>query len=143
MLLPFTSARTASFKEEAHVFVEQLVNKAATQLTENSISQVERIERMNAFFNNYFAVESIGKWILGRYWIKASEKERGEYLVLFQDIIITLLIDRFSLNSKKSLRIHKSKIQDAENITIFSEIHQKKGFLPLELIDELLVQVTL
>ena len=57
----FNSARSATFKKEASIFVGQLVNKVATQLTENSISQLERIDRFKFFFNSYFAVEGIGK----------------------------------------------------------------------------------
>ena len=57
----FNSARSATFKKEASIFVEQLVNKVATQLNKNSISQLERIDRFKFFLNSYFAVEGIGK----------------------------------------------------------------------------------
>ena len=77
------------------------MHKAATQLTEYSFSQAERIERFKTFFNNHFTVEGIGKWILRRHWKKASERERGKYVVLFEDMIVLLLVDRFASYSRK------------------------------------------
>ena len=127
LLLSFNSARSTSFKEEATVFIEQLVDKAARQLTDKTISRDERIEHFKTFFNNHFAVEGIGKWILGRYWRQASEKERDEYLFLFEDMMVSLLVDRFASYTGKQLHIYKSEVQDEKNVTIFSNILKKNG----------------
>jgi phospholipid transport system substrate-binding protein len=131
VLLSLNSARSTSFKEEATFFVEQMVEKAATQLTDKTISRDERIERFKIYINDYFAVEGIGKWILGRYWRLASERERDEYLVLFEEMMVFLLVDRYPSYTGEPLHIHKSVIQDEKNVTIFSNIIQKNGKPPI------------
>jgi len=103
------------------------VDKATKDLTEKTISRDERIERFKAYFNNYFAVEGIGKWVLGRYWQKTSEKERAEYLALFEDMMVFLIVDRFTSYTGEPLQIQKSEVQDEKNITILSDIPQKNG----------------
>jgi phospholipid transport system substrate-binding protein len=127
LLLSFNSAHSTSFKKEATLFVEQLVDKATKKLTDKTISRDERVEHFKVFFNNHFAVEGIGKWILGRYWRQASEKERNEYLILFEDMMVFLIVDRFSSYTGKQLHIHKSEVQDEKNVTVFSNILKKNG----------------
>jgi len=119
------TARPDSFKEDATLFIEQMVSQAASELTKKNISRNRRVESFKAYFNNHFAVEGIGKWILGRYWQKASEKERDEYLALFEQMMVFLLVDKFSSYTGEPLHIKRSVIQDDNNVTIFSYLQQK------------------
>ena len=125
--LYFSSARSASFEEEATLFVEEMADKAIKQLTDKTAPRDERIERFRTYFNNHFAVHGIGKWILGRHWRKATEKEREEYLVLFEDLMVIFYVDRFASYAGEPLHIHKSLTKDVNNATVFSEIPQEDG----------------
>jgi len=122
-----TPALSASFEEEATQFVQNLAEKAIRELTDKTTPRDQRIERFRIYFNDHFAVSGIGKWILGRHWRKASEAERAEYLVLFEDLMVVSYVDRFATYVGEPLHIHKSLVQDENNVTVFSEIHQKKG----------------
>jgi phospholipid transport system substrate-binding protein len=123
----FSSSRSASFEEEAIFFVDEIADKAIKQLTEKEVSRDERVKRFKTFFNNHFAVIGIGKWIIGRYWRQATEKEREEYIALFEDMVAFFFVDRFLSYAGKPLHIHTSLVQDDKNVTIFSDIHQKNG----------------
>jgi len=122
-----TPALSASFEEEATEFVQNLAEMAIRDLTDKSTPRTQRIERFRTYFNEHFAVSGIGKWILGRHWRKASEAERSEYLILFEDLMVVSYVDRFAAYVGEPLHIHKALIQDENNITVFSEIHQKEG----------------
>jgi len=121
------SARSASFEEEATLFVEEMADKAIKKLTDKTAPQDERIERFRTYLNTHFDVESIGEWILGRYWNKATEMEQKEYLNLFEDLIVVSYVDRFASYAGEPLHILKSHAQDEKHVTVFSEIHQKDG----------------
>ncbi len=122
-----TSALSASFEEEATGFVRNLAEKAVRELTDRSTPREQRIERFRLYFNEHFAVRGIGKWILGRHWRKASEAERAEYLKLFEDLMVVSYVDRFAAYVGEPLYIYKTLVQDAQNVTVFSEIQQKEG----------------
>jgi phospholipid transport system substrate-binding protein len=120
-------ALSASFEEEATTFVKGLAEKAIRELTDKSVPREQRIGRFRNYFNDHFAVNGIGKWILGRHWRKASEAERAEYLELFEDLMVVSYVDRFAAYVGEPLHIQKALIQDQNNITVFSEISQEKS----------------
>jgi phospholipid transport system substrate-binding protein len=118
---------SASFEEEASIFVQDLAEKAIQELTDKQTPRTERIARFRTYFNNHFAVNGIGKWILGRHWRKASEAEQGEYLKLFEDLMVVSYVDRFAAYVGEPLNIHKATQLDKKNVTVFSDIRQQVG----------------
>ena len=81
--------------ESAKNFVISLTNDALKSLTVAGITKKERRERFRALMLEKFAFKVIAKWVLGRYWRKASEKEKAEYLTLFEDLMVVTYADRF------------------------------------------------
>ncbi|MBC8268830.1 MAG: ABC transporter substrate-binding protein [Rhodospirillaceae bacterium] len=118
---------SASFEEEATTFVQNLAEKAIRELTDKNKPRDERIDQFRTYFNDHFAVSGIGKWILGRHWRKANEAERAEYLQLFEDLMVVSYVDRFAAYVGEPLHIHKSLVQDDNNVTVYSDIHQEEG----------------
>ena len=55
--------------------------------------------------NSYFDIKGIGKWALGRYWRKTSKSERSEYLVLFENLIVSTYANRFSQYTKEKITV--------------------------------------
>jgi phospholipid transport system substrate-binding protein len=127
--LTFSSspARSASFEEEATIFVQDLAQKAVLELTDKSAPREQRIQRFREYFNKHFAVRGIGKWILGRHWRKAKQPQQEEYLMLFEDLMVVSYVDRFAAYAGEPLRIQKALVQDEKNITVFSNFPQQEG----------------
>ena len=122
--LPAKSAQASSFEAEATAFVKNLAEKAISELTDKTAPRKQRIARFREFFNAHFAVKGIGKWILGRHWKKASDGEREEYLLLFEDLMVVSYVDRFATYAGEPLLIVKTLAQDDTNVTVFAEIEQ-------------------
>ena len=125
--LKLNPALSASFEEDATTFVQNLAEEAIRELTDKTAPRDARIQRFREFFNDQFAVRGIGKWILGRHWRKANEREREEYLKLFEDLMVVSYVDRFAAYAGEPLHIRKALTLDEKNVTIFSEIVQQKG----------------
>jgi phospholipid transport system substrate-binding protein len=89
--------------------------------------RVERVRRFRRLFEDYFAVQGIAKWILGRYWRRASDEERAEYLDLFEDMMVVSYVDRFSGYTGEALAITKAVALDDDNAMVFSEIARPTG----------------
>jgi len=76
-------------------------------------------------------VRSIGKFVLGRNWRRATDVERKEYMVLFEDLMVVTYVDRFQRYAGESLKVKKTRV-DAESIaTVFSEIERPDGAKPI------------
>lgn len=119
----FASAAVAADREEtARQFVESMADQAIQALAVPDISRSERIRRFRALFNDHFAVEAIGKWVLGRYWSRVSPADQREYLRLFEDYIVASYVDRFAAYTGEKLRILKAVGAANEPVTVFSEI---------------------
>ena len=56
----------------------------------------EREGEFRRLFTDNFAVGGIARFSLGRYWRRASPAQRKEYLVLFEDVVVTTWASQFS-----------------------------------------------
>src|SRR3990167_5367564 len=76
------------FREGAAKFIQSLADRAISTLTVQGITKSERRERFRSFLNEDFAVNTIGKWVLGKYWNQANETQQSEYLKLFENLLV-------------------------------------------------------
>lgn len=89
----------------ATAFMEQLSDQAIQALTQPDVPKEERERRARVLLRDNFAIPTIGQWVLGRYWRSATTEQREEYLRLFEDLIITTYVDRFSRFSGERLQV--------------------------------------
>jgi phospholipid transport system substrate-binding protein len=108
--------------DDGRRFVETLADRAIQSLTTGDVSRDERIHRFRQMFDENFAADAIGKWVLGRNWQQATPDEQTEYLKLFKDYIVASYVDRFAAYTGEKLQITKVLAKDGEPITVFSEI---------------------
>ncbi len=106
---------------DARSLVESLADQAVHALTEEDVSRGERIQRFREMFTGHFAVNAIGKWVLGPNWRRATPEERDEYLNLFEDYIIAAYVDRFAQYTGEELRTLKTT-SDGTTTNVFTEI---------------------
>ena len=112
-------------------FIRSLAQKAIGSLTDADVLRVERIDRFRALFSDSFAVRSIGKRALGRYWRKTGSEERMEYQKHFEQLMVVAYVDRFANYAGESLTIRESRIEDSAIATVFTEIHRRDGKKPI------------
>ena len=136
-----STAFASGFGKEAETFIQTMADKAMASFRTQEEGQ--RNEEFRTLLNEGFDVRAIGKWVLGRYWRKASEAEKEEYLKLFEDFIIVTYSKRFedysgddisltvteSLEKNDSDAIVRSKIERpnvAEPILVDWRVKQNK-----------------
>ena len=118
---------------EARKFVERLSEKAIAQLTPKDISEAERVKRMRALLDEAFDVPVIGKFVLGIYWRRATEKERAEFLELYETVVAHTYAGLFKQYSGETFTVIKER-PVAGGAIVYGRITQTTGApLPLEL----------
>ena len=121
------SAQCNDLAEGAESFIGSMANTAIIRLTDGKISRSERKERMREFMDEYFFVPGIAQWVLGRFWRKASENERLEYVSLFEDLMVESYVDRFASYSGETLTILRTDIRNKSDVIVSCSILRPKS----------------
>ena len=106
-------------------FIQSLARRAIDSLTSPETARSERIERFRVMFNDNFAVRSMGKRALGRYWRKTTTDERMEYQKLFERLMVITYVDRFANYAGEDLNVLDNRIEDKAIATVFSELRRE------------------
>ena len=119
---------------DARKFVLTLADRTIKSLTAQDIDKVERRKRFRKLMLEYFAFKGIAKWVLGRYWRRASQPQREEFLGLFEDLMVVIYADRFAKYSGEKLDIGRSEIRGKNDILVHSLINRPEGLRPVTVI---------
>ncbi len=125
------AGRSQDSSEGAKTFVAGLADQAINALTFPDISKEERSKRFRVLLKDNFDVNTIARWVLGRYWNKANEAEQKEYLTLFEDLLVVTYVDRFANYAGESLNVTKSVAINEKDTVVYSEIVRTKGEAPV------------
>lgn len=130
-----TSGRAADTQAEAKAtaFVQSLAAEAIAALTAAGVTRDDREQRARDLLARYFAVDTIGRWVLGRYWQQATPDQQREYLSLFEDLIVTTYVDRFSRYSGETLDVNRAVAdENSGDVLVFSQITRPAGGQPVD-----------
>jgi len=108
LLISVSPARADEHLAASSEFIQTLADRAIATLTAEGQTTEVRRDQFRTLFREGFAINGIARFVLGRYWRRASEDDRTEYLALFEDVIVTTWADRFSEYSGE-----KFTVQDA------------------------------
>ena len=132
-ILVGASGVRADEASEAREFIDTLADKAIAALTIKDITREERFRRFRILLNDHFAVKTIGQWVLGRYWRRATIEEKREYLVLFEDLIVDTYADRFKRYSGENLAITDAVSKGKKDIIVSTLMTRPGGGQPIHI----------
>ena len=115
----------------ARKFVRDLADEAISKLTSPSLSTAQREKQFRSLLREKFDVSGMGKWVLGRYWRRATRAEKREYLVLFEDLIVSTYTKRLSAYTGESLKIIKVASRIQTQLMVFSHIERGSQQKPI------------
>jgi phospholipid transport system substrate-binding protein len=121
------AAGDAEFGEGARVFVERMAVNAISSLTEPNLAKDERRRRFRAMMHEYFAFKGIAKWVLGRYWRRATQAQRDKYVQLFEDLMVISYADRFERYSGETLSVERSEVRGGKDALVHSKLVRPNG----------------
>lgn len=130
LVLQPSIGRSALDGQTAQGFIEGLADNAIAALTPPDVPQEEREARARQLLRENFAVETIGQFVLGRYWKVATPEEREEYLRLFEDLIVTTYVDRFKRYTGQKLKVTGARDEPGGDMLVDSEI-ERSGAAPV------------
>ena len=117
ILLLFTEK---SFSIEPNVFIQSTVNRASAALSD-SFTKEEKIKELKNIAKETVDIKGIGFYTIGKHKKDMTDKEKSEYLKLFEKYFLKSFSDRLSEYANPKVRVDNSKILN-ENYTIVSSV---------------------
>jgi phospholipid transport system substrate-binding protein len=130
--LSSTAAFAKDFGQNAETFIQAMADKAVASVRSDLDENALR-EEFRSLLNEGFDVRAIGKWVLGRYWRKASSEEKEEYLKLFEDFIIATYTSRFKDygGDEITLKVVQSVTRNDKDAIVRSQIKRPQVAEPI------------
>ena len=108
-------------------FVQTMGDKALTSLTDRQIADGVRATRVRSLLHENFDVQTIGRFVMGPSWKKATPAQKSQYLSLFEDMIVATYTKRFAEYSGQSFKVTGSSSAGGSDSLVKSQILQKDG----------------
>jgi len=126
LIIAVAPARADQHLARSSEFIQSLADRAIATLTDEGQTSEMRRDQFRNLFREGFAVNGIARFVLGRYWRRATEDDRTEYLALFEDVIVNTWADRFSSYSGEKFSVQNAvdapSAHEAENVAIVRSI---------------------
>ena len=116
----FSSGQAVASNAEA--FIKKAAERTFASLGDTEITDEELAQRFRAILLETFDLPKIARFTLGRYWRRASEAQRTEYVKLFEDFIVLAYSNRFRDLSGKEFRINSTRQLNGSESLVVSEI---------------------
>ncbi len=115
-------------------FIQSLGDRAISVL-ENSaeMPREERAERFRDLLIESFDLKTIGRFVIGRHWRRASKEQQSEYTKLFVDFVVSVYATRFGSYSGETIEvIQLVEAPDGDSI-VRTRINRPAGGEPIKL----------
>jgi phospholipid transport system substrate-binding protein len=125
------AAATTTSPEEAQRFIQKLGDTAVKTLSDKSIPLTEREEKIRELLRKNFDLETIGRFVLSRYWRTATADQKSEYMSLFSEYVLKTYARRLGAYSNEQFKVMSSKPLGSRDAIVLTEITQQAGGQPI------------
>jgi phospholipid transport system substrate-binding protein len=108
-------------------FISELGSKAIGVLSDKSIAKSARRQQFETLFVDNFDVQSIGKFVLGRYAKSATPEQMSAYQNVFKDYVVNTYNTRLSSYAGQTLDVIGSSPGENGRTVVKSQINQPAG----------------
>ena len=120
----------AAGSKEAESFIGNLANEALKNLSDK-LPEPELEKRFKDLLDKNFDMPRISRFVLGRYWNGANDKEKQDFQTLFEAYVVRAYSIRFSEYSGQTVKVTGSRSDNPENTVVASQIIQPDGAPPV------------
>ncbi|MGN7437089.1 MAG: MlaC/ttg2D family ABC transporter substrate-binding protein [Alcanivorax sp.] len=113
--------------ESAKQFISNLAETGIGFLEDTTMSDEERKKEFRNVLKTNFDMKTIGRFALGRYWKNSTDKQRTEYLSLFEDMVVNVYSRRFSEYNGEGFEVLSARAQGKKDAVVSSAIVPANG----------------
>jgi len=132
LCVSFLAAAPARAGGDAQGLISDLGRRAIEVLTQKKISDSQREQNFRRLFDEGFDVNSVSRFVLGRYWNTSTEPQRREFVKLFEAYVVKAYAVRFSEYTDQQFKVTGSRPQGDDESLVTSEIIRPEGGPPIK-----------
>ena len=133
-IMMLVCAGGAAYANDRVSEAERLVTALITELEQTSLrddmTDKENKQVLNQLVENYFDVDAITRFSVGRYWRVATESERSEYAKLFRFVLLNQANEQFHKLRDLEFKPTTTNTKGDKLILVGGIIHDKSGEFP-------------
>lgn len=114
-------------------FVGGLVSDALVVIKDGSLSDQGRQQRFEALLQRGFDMPKIARYVLGRYWISASDNDRQSFAQLFQRWVVQTYASRFKGYSGEQVKVTGARDEGQASVVTTEIVSPASGAPPVKL----------
>jgi phospholipid transport system substrate-binding protein len=123
----------AAETDQAEAFVQDLAASGIAMLESGNYTETERELQFRKLVRKGFALDAIGKFVVGRYWREMNKDQQAEYLELFSEWLMKTYASRLGGYSGQTLEIARSIETDSryKDVVVSTQINLANGQQPM------------
>lgn len=108
-------------------FIESLGEETIGAITNPDVSEELRLTEFERLFRKGFDVNTISRFVLGRYWRRATPEQQQEYQALFAEFIVQTYANRFRQYSGETIAVDGEREASKRDTIVSSQINAPDG----------------
>jgi uncharacterized protein (DUF2141 family)/ABC-type transporter MlaC component len=113
--------------QAAQAFINDFGNRASKALAEKNLPDAELVRRFRTLFHENFDIPFIARSALGRFWARATDDEKVQYVALFADYIVEIYATQFRNYSGQGFSAKSAQVGADGVITVLSDVVKFDG----------------
>lgn len=126
-LVAATPAQAQQATQPASDFVQKLGDRAIATLADPKINDAQAIEIFRQLLNENFDIQTIGRFVLGRYWNTATPEQQQEYMKLFERMIVEVYAERFNQYAGETFKVTGAQPAGERDAIVASQVLRPSG----------------
>ena len=124
-------AQAAKGSQASADFVQALGDKAIATLADPKISKDQAKAVFRDLLNQNFDINTISRFVLGRYWNIATDAQKKEYQAAFEQMIVEVYAERFSQYAGEKFKVGGAQASGANDAVVTSQVLRPGGQPPV------------
>jgi phospholipid transport system substrate-binding protein len=109
-----TPAAGRAKEADAGVFLMSLSRDASSKLGNEESSETEKEENFRRLFRSAFDVPVISRFVLGKYWRRASETQRQDFVAAFEELHMRRFLPLFAKYDDEAITVESVRAEAAK-----------------------------
>ncbi len=118
------SSATNALTKGAVDVVQELGDDTIAVLTTQNMSAEERRKRLEELLDRGIAIDTMGRFALGRYWRTLTPDQQSEYLELYRQFVVAVAAASLEVYAGETFEILKALPIDDKNTMVNTMIYQ-------------------
>jgi phospholipid transport system substrate-binding protein len=111
-------------------FIQDLGDKALAILSDKKLSAEQRDQKFRDMLHKTFDLATIGRFVIGRTWLAASQDQQQEYMKLFEQLVVKTYSDRFAFYTGEGFKVRVVRPEGERDVVVSSDITHPDGSPP-------------